>query len=84
MESPVAPKPRVPKWARQAGLSCPMEGEGFEEYVQRLGLDPESLLNGLTETTAYIANHRLATELIRRMPYHYEEYVKTHRRPWPF
>lgn len=80
MEPSLAPRPRVPEWARWAGLPCPLQGEGFEEYVLRLGLDPVMLLDGLTENTAYIANRRLATELMRRMPKSYEAYVQARRR----
>lgn len=71
---------KVPDWALWAGLPCPEKGECFSCYVTRIGLDAQNLLNGLTPNTAYIANHRLTTELMRQLPDRYEEYVQAKRR----
>lgn len=84
MESCLPPLPRIPEWARWAGLPCPQEGEGFSPYVTRLGLNPEVMLNGLNGNSAHIANRRLATELMRELPEKYEEYIRQKRRAqWP-
>lgn len=73
-------KPKVPGWAVDAGLPPPQPDEEFSDYVSRLGLDPDSLLTGLTENSMHIANRRLTTELMRRMPEQYERYIRCRRR----
>lgn len=72
--------PRVPEWALWSGLPPPVEGENFVGYVERMGLDPEPLLLGLSENSLSIANRRLATELMRQLPWFYEEWIETRRR----
>jgi hypothetical protein len=67
-------RPEPPEWALAAGLPRP-NGEGFTDYVSALGLDPRSLLDGLTEQTICIANLRLATTLQRAMPHVFDLYV---------
>lgn len=73
-------QPRPPAWALWAGLPAPDPAEDFSTYVTRLGLDSESLLTGLTPNTLPIANRRLATELMRKLPWFYEGYVEAKRR----
>jgi len=71
--------PRLPDWALWAGVPEPHEGEGFCEYVSRLGLDPEPMLIGLDERTYCLANQRLASELMRQSPDLFMEYVSLRR-----
>lgn len=68
-------QPDPPQWALAAGLPEPESGETFSEYVLRLGLSPDSLLDGLTEQTVCLANGRLATALQRSMPQSFDLYV---------
>lgn len=67
--------PQLPRWALWAGYPEPAPDESFRAYVTRLGLDPEPLLAGLTERTSCLANQRLATELMRRTPDRFQEYM---------
>ena len=61
-------RPSPPRWALEAGLDAPKEGEGFTEYVTRLGLNASELLIDLHEQTAPLANGRLAHTLSQAMP----------------
>lgn len=72
--------PRVPEWALWSGLPAPEQDENFVEYVSRMGLDPDPLLAGLSENSLSIANMRLATELMRQLPRHYEIWTEHVRR----
>ena len=69
--------PEPPQWALDAGLPAPQEGEGFSQYVTRLGFDADDLLDELTERTAPLANGRLASALRKAMPDVWDSYVDT-------
>lgn len=58
----------------------PYKDENFVGYVSRMGLDPDPLLEGLTENSLPIANMRLATELMRQLPMFYMGWVEMNRR----
>lgn len=75
-------RPLPPEWALQAGLPNPVDGEGFSEYVSRLGLNPKSLLEDLNERTLCLANGRLATTLQREMPAAFDRYVDELASKW--
>jgi hypothetical protein len=60
--------PKPPQWALDAGLPPPVEGEPFVQYIERLGLDPDPLLEDLTVRTLPLANSRLASLLFRELP----------------
>lgn len=70
---------RLPDWAIWAGCPVPHEGELFDDYVRRLGLDPEPMLAGLNERTESLANDRLASVLMRQCPYAFSDYVSRRR-----
>jgi len=63
--------PRVPPWAVAAGVPPPVEGEGFEEFCQRIEI-PEwvaaDLVAGLDERRMEVANARLASYFGVTMP----------------
>jgi hypothetical protein len=73
------PLPRAPRWALWAGLPEPQQHEGFREYVQRLGLDPEPLLVGLSERSLVLANMRLDSALIRACPEAFARYMRSRK-----
>lgn len=73
-------RPSVPEWALWAGLPAPYREETFTHYVARMGLDSAPLLAGLNENSLPIANQRLATELMRQLPWFYEGWVQVKRR----
>lgn len=68
-------RPSPPQWALEAGLPEPFHGEGFSEYVKRIGLDPGLLLEELQERTLCLANLRLATTLQRALPDAFDRHV---------
>lgn len=70
---------RLPDWAIWAGCPEPEEGELFPDYVRRLGLDPEPMLEGLTEQTYPLANYRLWSALMRSMPKQFSAYNSARR-----
>lgn len=83
------PKPKLPLWAN--GCPKPKAKETFHEYVSRLGMDPEWLLQGLTPQTVEVANARLATALMRACPEQFWKHVHARRMAaggkhlrWPF
>jgi hypothetical protein len=51
----------------------------FSDYVRRLGLDPEPLLEGLNETTYPLANYRLWSVLMHSNPDAFSEYLARRR-----
>jgi hypothetical protein len=57
------PPPEIPQWAKDIGAPAPRRGEGFRDYCIRMGIDPEPLLEGITEATLPVANTRLASAL---------------------
>lgn len=69
-------RPTPPEWALAAGLPSPEDGEGFIEYVTRLGLGAEVLTHDLDERTAELANIRLASLLQKEMPADFRLYVQ--------
>lgn len=69
--------PEPPQWALDAGLPEPFEGEGFSEYVNRIGLDPAPLLVDLHRQTACCANGRLAHTLKENMRYYFDRHVES-------
>lgn len=70
---------RLPDWAIWAGCPEPTEGEMFSDYVRRLGLDPEPMLEGLNERTYGLANYRLWSVLMRKNPHGFSEYLARRR-----
>ena len=68
-------RPEPPEWALDAGLPKPEKGEGFFEYVTRLGLDPGPLLIDLNDRTMCMANLRLAHALKCAMPHVWDLHV---------
>jgi hypothetical protein len=68
--------PAPPAWALAAGLPEPEDGEGFDRYVTRLGLDCAYFFEDLTERTAELANLRLASYLIDVMPGSFRAHVR--------
>lgn len=72
----------LPDWAIAAGCPLPHEGELFDDYVRRLGLDPEPMLEGLNEQTESLATYRLWSVLMRKCPNAYSEYVSKRRAIW--
>ena len=62
----------------------PSAEETFIQYTERIGLNPEPLLIGLSENSLTVANQRLATELMRRLPQYYERWVLMKRRTREF
>jgi len=73
---------QLPEWAIQAGCPQPHSGELFDDYVRRLGLDPEPMLAGLTERTESLATYRLWSALMRKCPAAFAEYVSDRRATW--
>jgi hypothetical protein len=71
--------PRPPQWALDAGLPPPVEGESFCAYIERLGLDCDYLLEGLTGRTLPCANSRLASLLMRELPDAFWAYAEKRR-----
>lgn len=71
--------PKLPAWAVWAGFPEPGPDEGFCVYVERLGLDPEPLLEGLNERTYILANIRLASALMHADPVGFELYIVQRR-----
>lgn len=67
--------PRPAEWALRAGLPGPKHGEGFAQYVTRLGFDPAELLVELTPRTACLAHLRLNTLLQRSMPAAFDKHI---------
>ena len=75
-------RPSPPAWALDAGLPEPLQGEGFSEYVRRIGMDPDELLVELNERTLCLANGRLATSLQRALPDVFDAHVAQMRSKW--
>lgn len=73
---------RLPEWAIWAGCPPPTQGELFDEYVRRLGLDPAPLLDGLTEQTLVLANYRLWSMLMRGCPEAFSNYLSARKADW--
>lgn len=71
--------PDPPAWALSAGLPAPRGGENFVVYVERLGLEPDDLLDGLDDRTAPLANIRLASRLLEAMPGAFNRYFRERR-----
>jgi len=71
----VLPAPEPPLWALEAGLPEPWDDESFCAYVFRLGLDPEPLLVELIPRTALLANLRLDSLLMGKMPGAFSKHV---------
>jgi hypothetical protein len=71
--------PEPPQWALDAGLPPPVGGESFCAYVERLGLDCDSLLVELTSRTLPLANSRLAALLTRELPEAFWAHVEKRR-----
>lgn len=72
----------LPDWAIWAGCPEPQEGELFDDYVRRLGLDPEPMLAGLDERTESLATYRLWSALMRQCPSAFADYVSRRRAVW--
>ena len=73
-------EPSPPQWALDAGLPPPVAGEAFCAYVERLGLDCDSLLEDLTVQTLPCANSRLAALLTRELPGAFWAHVEKRKR----
>lgn len=69
-------KPEPPAWALEAGLPAPLMGEGFQEYVSRIGLDFQDMTIDLDERTAEFANLRLASALQVACPASFKKHLK--------
>ena len=72
------PTPEIPTWAAMAGVPEPLPGEGFEEYVRRLGYDFDELTADLMPHPAATAvlNLRLQTRLRQSLPEAFNRYVR--------
>lgn len=62
---------RVPAWALAAGMPPPRDDESFDSYWRRAGVDEatiEMAVLGLDELRVDVANERMGTYLMRKMP----------------
>jgi len=76
----LGPEPELPRWAEDAGITAPEEGETFESYCRRLGFDAGYLLEDLVERNKVLANRRLACELQRLHPHVFRRYWRARYR----
>jgi hypothetical protein len=68
---------RAPRWAAEAGLPSPKAGETLRAYTSRLGVNYDTLTEGLTAQTLDCANERLATLIRQRCPRAFDHHVET-------
>jgi len=74
---------QVPGWALYAGMPEPEEDESFDSYWRRVGVDEDTLTTaheGLTERTEEVANARMGSYLLRKMPEAFDRYVERKRK----
>lgn len=72
----IEPILRPPLWALDAGMSAPLDGEGFVDYWRRLGTPEDVIewaLDGLNHVTRQIANQRMDIYLRRTCPYAFSQ-----------
>jgi hypothetical protein len=70
---------RIPEWAESAGMPTPREGEGFDDYCARLGLEPKQFVRK-NERFRNLANMRLAAYLTRKFPSYFEKHMERKRK----
>lgn len=79
---------RVAPWALAAGMPAPHDDESFDSYWRRAGVTDDAIelaVLGLDDRRADLANERMNTYLMRKMPDAFDRYVDNmasrYRRP---
>jgi hypothetical protein len=74
---------RPPQWAVREGLPPAVDGETLRAYCERIGVDYQPLVEGITDDRSLdCANLRLGHVLRQRMPKAWDAHIRSLIRKW--